>query len=641
VSAVNPSQRHKEAIPCARSGPADQQIAQRCATQPMTDAPPKWPLSLVRSPVEWTSTTYWALLSLVVLWAALFSYTWASWGNLTIDCGREMYVPAALLKGNVLYRDVWYLYGPLAPYFNSLLFRVFGVHLKVLYWAGSISALLSGIFLYLTGMRLGSWPAGLGAAAIVQSQAFESSLMCFPLPYSFASVYGCLISCLFLWLIVRCIESISWMWMFFLGIAAALALLLKPEFGAVCYVTLAMFIAVRALRWGWTSLGRDCGAALPGVVASLAVIGWMLSISGVRFITQENIMSWPTSYFMKQYGKQWLAISGSTVTPRIVGVEALWTIVLLVAVFVANLLLQRVKSDRSYFFVLGPVAIITVACAIRTLPWARLASGAILDVLLPKQLVCLVLAAAAILWVRILRGHSQARDSALALAFTFSSLLAFRILFLLTPSGYAIYYDGPAVLSFLLLASTAIPRSGRSPLFVTRSESLIVVAIVTAVMLHSSFFAYQLANRVPLSTEAGMVKVSKPMSESYAVAIEWIKGAKARGQAVLSVPEDTSLYFLSGIDCPTRVIEFTPGVVAPGHMADELIAEIETKRIPYLLWSNREYPEYGTPVFGTDYDRDLGDYFRSHYRPLRALTDLKTPLWNAVIWERISDREAR
>jgi hypothetical protein len=552
-----------------------------------------------------------------------------------------MYVPVALLKGKVLYRDVWYLYGPLAPYFNSLLFRVFGVHLYVLYWAGSISALLSGIFLFLTGMRLGSWPMGLGAAAIVQSQAFESSYMCFPLPYSFASVYGCLVSCLFLWLIVRCIESIRWMWMFFLGIAAALALLLKPEFGTVCYATLAMYIAIRAVRWGWKSLGRDCGAALPGVVASLAVIGWMLSISGVQFITQENIMSWPTSYFMRRYGKQWLAATGLIVTPRIIGAEALWTIILLAAVFVANRLLQRVKSDRSYFFVLWPVATIIGACAMSTVPGAGLASAAILEFLLPKQLVCFVLAAGAILWVRMLRGPSQTRDSALALAFTFSSLLAFRILFLLRPEGYAIYYDGPAVLSFLLLASTVVPRSGRSPLFVTRSELLIAVTVVIAVMLHSSFYGYQLANRVPLSTEEGMVKVSKPMSESYSAAIEWMKGAKAHGQAVLSVPEDTSLYFLSGTDCPTRVIAFTPGLVAPGHMADELIAEIETRRIPYLLWSNREFPDYGTPVFGTDYDRDLGDYFRAHYRPLRALTDFKAPLWNAVIWERISNREGR
>ena len=37
---------------------------------------------------------------------------------------------------------------------------------------------------------------------------------------------------------------------------------------------------------------------------------WMMSLGGVEFITQENIMSWPTSFFMKTYGKFWLATTG-------------------------------------------------------------------------------------------------------------------------------------------------------------------------------------------------------------------------------------------------------------------------------------------------------------------------------------------
>src|SRR5450631_2744701 len=40
----------------------------------------------------------------------------------------------------------------------------------------------------------------------------------------------------------------------------------------------------------------------------------MVSIAGVEFITQENIQSWPTSYFLKTYGKAWLAGTGFTVS---------------------------------------------------------------------------------------------------------------------------------------------------------------------------------------------------------------------------------------------------------------------------------------------------------------------------------------
>jgi hypothetical protein len=109
---------------------------------------------------SWTAATILALLALALFWALKLYTTWAAWGNLTIDSGREMYVPAVLAKEKTLYRDVWYLYGPAAPYFNSLLFRCFGTRLEVPYWAGSLAALGSAVLLFLTGMRLSSPLAG-------------------------------------------------------------------------------------------------------------------------------------------------------------------------------------------------------------------------------------------------------------------------------------------------------------------------------------------------------------------------------------------------------------------------------------------------------------------------------------------------
>src|SRR5216684_7124167 len=143
-------------------------------------------------PARWNLTNAGGLLALIIIWAASLYATWATWGSLTVDSGREMYVAAVLSEGKMLYRDVWFLNGPAAPYLNGFLFRLFGVHLNVLYWAGALSALGSAIFLYLTGLRLSSWYLGWTAGAILLLQAFQPSLFCFPLPYAFATVYGCL-----------------------------------------------------------------------------------------------------------------------------------------------------------------------------------------------------------------------------------------------------------------------------------------------------------------------------------------------------------------------------------------------------------------------------------------------------------------
>ena len=112
-----------------------------------------------------------------------------------------------------------------------------------------------------------------------------------------------------------------------------------------------------------------------------------------------------------------------------------------------------------------------------------------------------------------------------------------------------------------------------------------------------------------------------------------MKQKASLGQAVLSIPEDTSLYFFSETHCPTRVFSFIPGVLSPGKMTEDVMREIAQTPVQYLLWSNRTFEEYGVPVFGIHFDRTLGDYFKSHYRFVRPLV-AGGGGWNAGIWER-------
>jgi hypothetical protein len=144
-----------------------------------------------------------------------------------------------------------------------------------------------------------------------------------------------------------------------------------------------------------------------------------------------------------------------------------------------------------------------------------------------------------------------------------------------------------------------------------------------------------------LATERGTIVVPKAQAEQYQAAIQFMKEQNGHGEAVLSVPEDTSLYFLSGVDCPLRVFAFTPGLVVPGKMTDDVIGQIERKQIRYLIWSNRIFPEYGVLRFGTDFDQTLGNYLRAHYHRARPLLPQPVSLgdWTAEIWQR--NAEAR
>ena len=76
----------------------------------------------------------------------------------------------------------------------------------------------------------------------------------------------------------------------------------------------------------------------------------------------------------------------------------------------------------------------------------------------PRQMVFLVALAIPLAGFLFWRSRSCARKLAILVVATFGPLLAFRILFGMIPRGYAIYYNGPVLLSFVvLLLAIAIP----------------------------------------------------------------------------------------------------------------------------------------------------------------------------------------
>jgi hypothetical protein len=547
-----------------------------------------------------------------------------------------MYVASVLSEGKTLYRDVWFNFGPVAPYFNSFLFRLFGVNLNVLYWAGSLSALGSAIFLFLAGMRLSAPLAGWTAGAVLLCEAFAPSLFSFPLPYSFAAVYGCLMTCCFLWLAIHASSSTGRGWIFAAAWGTAIAVLLKPEFGASCSIALMLLIAARAFQQrSWKSIPRDLIAILPAALACGLVIAWMISLKGFEFLTQDNLQSWPTSYFMKTYGKVWFAFTGFSLTRSALTDAALRMFIFAAFLQGLHLITNWKRADRRSAILRIALFLGAIVYLVRFLDWKE----ALRWIGFPQDMVVFIAAASVAAWWYFLRAPSGNRNPAVPLLLTVSALIAIRILLKTLPFSYPIYFNGPLVLSFFLLLAPIFAQTPQRLRFPFRADLLLCCACLTVTLMHSRHADTPTKVVVPLTTERGTIKVSPSRAEQYRVAIKFMQEKSARGEYVMSVPEDTSLYFLSATHCPTRVFAFTPGMVAPGKMTDELLQEIESKNVRYLIWSNRIYWEYEVPRFGVDFDQTLGNYLRSHYHSVGPLTPTPVRLgeWNAYIWERNSE----
>ena len=174
------------------------------------------------------------------------------------------------------------------------------------------------------------------------------------------------------------------------------------------------------------------------------------------------------------------------------------------------------------------------------------------------------------------------------------------------------------LLSLFIIMSWVVFPAGSSEAGGTRlADILPYLAVLLTVLvdvgpLYSHGHAY-----VPLRTPRGVIYAGPDKFLAYRSALDFIDRKKSEG-GIMSVPEDTSLYFLAGIDAPTRLYQFGPGVLSPGEMTSQEIQSIQQAGVRYLIWSNRTFPEYGVPVFGTA-DQDLGQYFEVTIDPSKLL----------------------
>src|SRR5207253_7024486 len=126
-------------------------------------------------------------------------FTWGHWGDLDIDSGREMYVPAAIAGGKVLYRDLWYPYGPVAPYLLAGLFRWFGASLYVLYSFGLATTLGFALLLFEVSRRFLPRPSAFLISFCALMQSFQADIFNYILSYSYSATVGSLagLACLY------------------------------------------------------------------------------------------------------------------------------------------------------------------------------------------------------------------------------------------------------------------------------------------------------------------------------------------------------------------------------------------------------------------------------------------------------------
>jgi hypothetical protein len=555
----------------------------------------------------------------------LFLVSRGKWSDAIIDSGREWIVPDALARGELLYRDVVYWFGPFTPYFHAAFFRLFGSSFVTLAGAGILAAVAALAALRLSLARVTGPPeARIWTALAIPVLVFMPNAGGPLLGMGYRMWHAATFSLFAVALASsptgrRALASLG------SGACAALAGLCRTEWGIAAL--LASLLAAFLRRRDRGRFGRDALLVALSCAALFGlVLGAFVAAAGPAAVLRDGhvlLTSLPdeTRTFLLRYSglRNWrrgileLAYSAATGIGVVLLVEA--------AVFW--------KRDAGRLRRLAPA----LGGCLLLLAVTALAGGASGGALFSGAPLLSLAGLGAGLSRR--RGSGAA---ALAGSGALGALLSYRRIFHI---GDAAYVGPPLLFAFVgaagllrLLVAREREQSLRRPL----RRCLVVLPAALAVLAFAGRLArYAGDERVPIAGTGGMLSARPEIATRIAQAAALVRRETPEGSGLIVFPEGEILNYLSGRRNPIRHKLYLPGYLSAQNQG-AVLAELVRADPAAVAILFRVTSEYGPGLFGEDYGRRIREWVEARYelRPaagdrvaartgLRLLVGLRAP----------------
>ncbi len=542
--------------------------------------------------------------------------SWRRWTSPIADSGREMDLPLRLLDGQMLYRDVHFIYPPFSPYFNSLLYRIFGIHLDVLLASGMVCAGLITFLCYRIARRLLTpSESALAVIAVIVVCIFKPAGNLIS-PYAYAALHGTVFALGVLLLTLRYSENGKRRELIIAGVFIGLAAITKPEFALAGAMTVAASIAWLH-RTDFKNLAVNLTlAAGPALLIALPVYAVLLKAVGWKVVVEDCHLFYthlPAS--LKFYNSQRTGMGRPLFSlMQMIGAAAVGTAAMSAVVLLGGRTRKTIRWAGLAF-----------AVSLFAVFGIRWLAGTQWDGSPVRALPFLLFAIVVVEWGRKSLGQgSESYSPALFIIAAYSLAILARVV-LRVPSGGAFggFFLPTSLILFCWLFVRALPAlvemwTGQELAtprlrmigFGFLAATLFVTAVVFGIRFRKNF-------KYEIVAERGHLFAPNVTGQAIDEALKFIESSTRPGESVAVFPEGSDLAFLT-----RRRMPFRHQILIPGLMSEEderqVIERLRQGPIRYVFIVNRPMREFGAESFGRDFYTELGRWIDEHYRLVKV-----------------------
>ncbi len=563
----------------------------------------------------------WAPWLLVAVGVFMANISWQKWQDLIVDFGQQVYVPWQLSEGQILYQDIFYIYGPLSAYVHAFLFKIFGPGILVLavFNLGLIAGLT--IILYRLLRDLSDvHTTHLACLTFLLVFAFGQYKLGgnynFVCAYVYELPHGVFLSFLALLQFKKYLDPPASKNLGLLGLLTGLVFLTKPEVFLALSVAL---VAGLSLTWYLKIKTADR--------RSLVLFFGGLVLPGLAFIVYFSFHM-PLEKAVKTIFNSWLFLFNSDLRALplykwIMGFNDPWAnlstmllyALVLAAILVLIFIINRAWNQRIRKYPVGSSALMFALSAfgiyfVPNIPWLSLG----------RPLPFFMLLFVVFLSIHIFKNRSGIEPRIITqwVLIIFSLMLLMKTLLNTHIHHYGFALALPATLVLVIFLAHELPLRVRQYLGDAgfyRSAMWVLILIVVGNHAWMTWQTYQMKS-YPVGFDRDVVidyhPAFTPRGEVMNLALNYISQNVGPEQEFATFPDGIMLNYLARRRSPIADITLNPGVwILVGD--DAVLNRLKRSLPPYIVYMDREFSYFGYNYFGKDFAQKIHDWIQTHY----------------------------